>query len=93
MSIENKVPMTSFDEQHAAQTYPEHSCYEWNRQHYQCSPEYTAAMCGTCGTITGFKWRKPWRRFVSFFTDEPTLRKEIKFVLRTAWWKFLAKLR
>ena len=68
-----------------AQAYPEHSCYEWNRQHYISTPDYQASQCGTCGHITGFKWRKLWRRIVSLFTPEPTLRKEVKFVARN-WW-------
>lgn len=66
------------DKYPAAQTYPEHSCYEWNRQHYISTPEYLSTQCGTCGHITGFKWRRPWRRFVSLFTSEALLRTELK---------------
>jgi hypothetical protein len=82
------VPRRSEDAD-AAQAYPAHSCYEWNRQVYHCTPEYTSAECGTCGKITGFKWRRPWRRIVSLFTDEPLLRKEVRFVFRNwlARWK------
>lgn len=72
-------------EQMAAQSYPEHSCYEWNRQHYQSTRDYLATTCGTCGHITGFKWRSPWRRFVSLFTSETLLYKEVKYALRN-WW-------
>jgi len=83
MSASNKP----YIEPQAQRAWPEHSCYEWNRQHYISTPEYLATMCGTCNHITGFKWRSPWRRFVSLFTSEPTLRKEVKFVLREWWWK------
>lgn len=70
----------------AAQTYPEHSCYEWNRQHYVSTPEYFATECGTCGHITGFKWRRPWRRFVSLFTSDPIkYASEIRFWLEREW--------
>lgn len=62
-------------ESQSAREWPEHSCYEWNRQHYISTPEYLASKCGTCGHITGFMWRKRWRRIVSLFTAEPMLRK------------------
>ena len=74
--------MSTMNDQ-AAQTYPEHSCYEWNRRHSLCTPEYIACQCGTCGRITGFMWRKRWRRIVSLFTPEAMLRDEVKFFLRT----------
>ena len=77
MSATNfKVP-----EHTAAASWPEHSCYEWNRQHYLITPEYLASQCGTCGRITGFKWRKLWRRIFSLFSAEPILRSEVKFML------------
>ncbi len=66
----------------AAQAYPEHSCYEWNHQHYLSRPEYLASQCGVCGRITGFMWRKKWRRIVSCFTPEQTLGKGIKYWVR-----------
>ncbi len=72
---------TPYKEQ-ATRAWPEHSCYDWNRQHYLSTPEYLASQCGTCGHITGFRWRKPRRRLVSLFTSEPTLRKAARFM---AW--------
>ena len=64
MATANKYP-------EVAQSWPEHSCYEWNRQHYVSTPEYLATQCGTCGHITGFKWRRWWPRIVSLFTSVP----------------------
>src|SRR5271154_1116595 len=69
-------------EQAGTQSYPEHSCYEWNRQISHCTPEYISHECGTCGRITGFMWRKGWRRIVSLFTAETLLRTELRFWAR-----------
>lgn len=60
----------AIDEILGVQAYPEHDCYLWNRQQYRLTPEYVARTCGTCGRITGFKWRSVWRRILSLFTDE-----------------------
>jgi hypothetical protein len=67
----------------AAQTYPKHSCYEWNRQHYISTPEYLASQCGTCGHITGFMWRNRWRRVVGLFTSETLLWTAVKWRLKS----------
>lgn len=55
----------------AARAYPEHDCYAWNVQHYISRTDYHASQCGLCGTITGFKWHKLWRRIFSLFSSEP----------------------
>jgi len=65
-----------------AATYPEHSCYDWNVQHYCSSPEYLSSECGVCGRITGFMWRKWWRRLFSLFSSEPVRRSEVWIVAR-----------
>jgi len=52
-----------------------HDCYAWQRQHYLSTPEYHATMCGSCGRITGFKWRKIWPRIRSLFTSVPVTAK------------------
>ena len=57
--------------------YPEHDCFAWQRQHYHMHPDYVSSECGTCGRITGFKWRKIWPRIRSLFTSEP-LRKTVE---------------
>jgi hypothetical protein len=75
----------------ATQSWPEHSCYEWNRQHYVSTPEYWASVCGTCGHITGFMWRDKWKRIVSLFTSEVLLRKEIAWWFKTHWWKLFRR--
>ena len=68
---EREKEVRDMNNEQPAKTWPEHSCYEWNRQHYHMTPEYTSSECGTCGHITGFKWRSPWRRIVSLFTSNP----------------------
>lgn len=85
MSETNVVPQADGPVQ---RNIPEHSCYEWNHIGYHITPDYTSAYCLLCESIVGFKWRKPWRRFVSLFTDEPTLRKEMRFKL----WKLREKV-
>ena len=87
---DTKVPMADGPVQRAI---PEHSCYEWNHIGYHITPDYTAAYCCVCDRIVGFKWREPWRRFVSLFTDEPYLRKEIRFVLWHWWDSIVSKVK
>jgi hypothetical protein len=79
---DEQVEAKAADMSQCAKTWPEHSCYEWNRAQYVSSPEYLSTVCGTCGRIIGFKWRRPWRRFVSLFTSDAMLRTEVKWKLR-----------
>jgi hypothetical protein len=57
-----------------AETYRQHDCYAWNVQMYQSRPEYLSSCCCVCGKITGFRWRKWWRRIYSLFSGEPHIR-------------------
>jgi hypothetical protein len=59
-----------------AATHPKHCCYAWNLQHFVSTPEYLSSECGVCGRITGFKWRKIWRRLLSLLTSEPHYRED-----------------
>jgi hypothetical protein len=77
---EGKAPPK--EEYSAVASWPEHSCYEWNRQVSHVTPEYVSRECGTCGHITGFMWRKRWRRIVSLFTAEALLRTELRWWIR-----------
>jgi len=56
-------------EERAAQgkSWPEHDCYAWNVQHHHSQRDATYSTCGTCGRVTGFRWRSLRRRLVSFF--------------------------
>lgn len=63
--------MADADVDNCASTYPLHDCFVWNRKHYRLTPDYVLSQCGTCGRITGFRWRS-WRlRLRSLFTSEP----------------------
>jgi hypothetical protein len=48
-----------------------HDCYAWQRQQYCSSVDAHYSMCGTCGRITGFRWKKIWPRIRSLFTSNP----------------------
>jgi len=62
---------TGMTDKNCAQSWPEHDCFAWQRQHYHMTPDYVSAECGTCRRITGFRWRKIWPRIRSLFTSNP----------------------
>lgn len=57
--------------QNCAAAYPEHDCFAWQRQCYCSDLLSQHSECGTCGRITGFRWKKVWPRIRSLFTSEP----------------------
>lgn len=54
------------EESGQAKTWPEHDCYAWQVQHWHNQSDATYSACGTCGRITGFRWKSIKRRMISF---------------------------
>jgi hypothetical protein len=71
MNDENKVSPEQVQMSGAVRSWPEHDCYAWNVQVYCSRPEYLCSECGVCRSVTGFRWRKWWRRLFSVFSAEP----------------------
>ncbi len=62
----SEAEMQKAQMQGQAKTWPEHDCHAWNVQHWHTQADANWSSCGTCGRITGFRWKSLRRRLVSF---------------------------